>query len=124
MTRVDSSSDKFRCLSVDEAKVFHQRMTISAAPLTFLGQPVKLSDLVVDDKITTIVRIAFGADLLVKLFAGCSITHETNQLNIADCSRIFANLEAILEEDRRIVKKMVDVAKAMDMYSFNEAAKE
>jgi hypothetical protein len=89
-----------RALNFDECKVFHRLLTEESEVGTatelslrcMLGQPVKLAD-----NGFAVVRIALGADMVVRALEG------------ANCS---AQIEDILREDDAVVSKMAGLARS------------
>jgi hypothetical protein len=101
----------YRCLTMDEAKIFHQQMTEGSAPKVMLGQPVKINDGGNDpDNISTVVRIALGADIVLQLFEGLTVAHLADESAIV--FHMMGKLMVVIEQDRAVVKKMTELAKS------------
>jgi hypothetical protein len=91
--------DSMRQLTFDECKELHRLLTLPSSNVTetiscLIGQPVKLSD-----NGFSVVRIALGADMVVR---GLLNSKQTEFNNIT--------FQKIIEDDIRVVKKMAFLA--------------
>lgn len=114
----EGSSDRFRFLSMDEAKVLHFDMFQGSTPLTMLGQPVKISDK------HSIVRIALGADIVLQCFEDTGVDFPFAPENKSKLlSHLVGKIMDTLKTDQAVISKMSALAKSRksDAKSINES---
>lgn len=90
-----ANGSAFRHLTVDESKLFFEKMTNMNGVVYMLGQPVKLSA-----SGLTVLRIALGADMIVDTLTTSS-----------DPIQMLNRMSTLLSEDAQLIASMVQLAK-------------